>query len=297
MRSWIASASTPPTGRAPAARCTRWRCTSTTCTRSSRPTPPASRCASPAPTTSASTPPSSSCAPGTTRWRPAAEVMLLHVRQQGEAARTAPFPPAVAAAIAQLQAASAGMAPAGARVAADGVARHGRLTPAPHERARAAAPARTAQPRADRRRLGGRGRSGEPRHRLHGRGVAHPPQPPVLGDAQHYFRSVDELPAAPDAAFIAAPNREVPAIAAALARRGAGGFVCFAAGFSETATAEGERLTRELLDERRRAAVLRPQLLRLRQLLRRRRAVAGPGGRPAPRARRRPDLPERHASR
>jgi acetyl-CoA synthetase len=65
--------------------------------------------------------------------------------------------------------------------------------------------------------------------------------------AQPYFRSVDELPAAPDAAFIAAPNREVPAIAAALARRGAGGFVCFAAGFSETATAEGERLTRELL--------------------------------------------------
>jgi acyl-CoA synthetase (NDP forming) len=73
----------------------------------------------------------------------------------------------------------------------------------------------------------------------------HPTRP--SGDAQRYFRSVDELPAAPDAAFVAAPNREVPAIAAALARRGAGGFVCFAAGFSETATAEGERLTRELL--------------------------------------------------
>ena len=66
-------------------------------------------------------------------------------------------------------------------------------------------------------------------------------------DSQHYFRSVDELPHAPDAAFIAAPNREVPAIAAALARRGAGGFVCFAAGFSETGTSDGERLTRELL--------------------------------------------------
>jgi acyl-CoA synthetase (NDP forming) len=65
--------------------------------------------------------------------------------------------------------------------------------------------------------------------------------------AQRYFRSIDELPHAPDATFIAAPNREVPAIAAALARRGAGGFVCFAAGFSETATLEGERLTRELL--------------------------------------------------
>ena len=69
----------------------------------------------------------------------------------------------------------------------------------------------------------------------------------VSSAQQHYFRSVDELPAAPDAAFLAAPNREVPAIVTALARRGAGGFVCFAAGFSETATAEGERLTRELL--------------------------------------------------
>ncbi len=64
---------------------------------------------------------------------------------------------------------------------------------------------------------------------------------------QRYFRSVDELPGPPDAAFIAAPNRAVPAIAAALARRGGGGFVCFAAGFSETATEEGRRLTRELL--------------------------------------------------
>ena len=73
----------------------------------------------------------------------------------------------------------------------------------------------------------------------------HPSRPSSA--AQRYFRSIDELPRAPDATFIAAPNREVPAIAAALARRGAGGFVCFAAGFSETATLEGERLTRELL--------------------------------------------------
>ncbi|MBV8222513.1 MAG: acetate--CoA ligase family protein, partial [Candidatus Eremiobacteraeota bacterium] len=72
----------------------------------------------------------------------------------------------------------------------------------------------------------------------------HPQRPSTA--AQRYFRSVDELPGAPDAAFIAAPNHEVPAIAAALARRGAGGFVCFAAGFSETATEEGRRLTGEL---------------------------------------------------
>jgi acyl-CoA synthetase (NDP forming) len=74
----------------------------------------------------------------------------------------------------------------------------------------------------------------------------HPTRP--SSDAQRYFRSVDELPAAPDAAFIAAPNREVPAIAAALARRGAGGFVCFAAGFSEIAGDEGRRLTQQLLE-------------------------------------------------
>jgi acetyl-CoA synthetase len=63
-----------------------------------------------------------------------------------------------------------------------------------------------------------------------------------------YFRSIEELPAAPDASFVAAPAREVPSIAAGLARRGAGGFVCFASGFSETATDEGRRLTAALVD-------------------------------------------------
>ncbi|HEV7137077.1 MAG TPA: acetate--CoA ligase family protein [Steroidobacteraceae bacterium] len=72
----------------------------------------------------------------------------------------------------------------------------------------------------------------------------HPSRPSSA--ESRYFRSVDELPEAPDAAFIAAPNHEVPAIAAALARRGAGGFVCFAAGFSETGTPEGMRLASAL---------------------------------------------------
>jgi acyl-CoA synthetase (NDP forming) len=62
-----------------------------------------------------------------------------------------------------------------------------------------------------------------------------------------YFRSIDELPGAPDASFVAAPAREVPGIASALAQRGAGGFVCFAAGFSEAGTDEGRRLTSELI--------------------------------------------------
>jgi acyl-CoA synthetase (NDP forming) len=71
------------------------------------------------------------------------------------------------------------------------------------------------------------------------------PTRPSTPEAQ-YFRAVEELPDAPDAAFIAAPNYEVPKIAAALAHRGAGGFVCFAAGFSETGTPEGESLTAQL---------------------------------------------------
>jgi acyl-CoA thioester hydrolase len=41
-----------------------------------------------------------------------AEVMLLHVRQQGDAVATAPFPPAVSTALGELQAASAAL-PAG----------------------------------------------------------------------------------------------------------------------------------------------------------------------------------------
>ena len=62
-----------------------------------------------------------------------------------------------------------------------------------------------------------------------------------------YFRSIDELPGSPDATFVAAPNTEVPTIAQALVRCEAGGFVCFAAGFSETATDQGNQLTRDLV--------------------------------------------------
>jgi acyl-CoA synthetase (NDP forming) len=72
------------------------------------------------------------------------------------------------------------------------------------------------------------------------------PKRPSTADVK-YYRSIDELPGAPDASFVAAPAREVPKIAADLARRGAGGFVCFAAGFSETGTEEGRRLTSELV--------------------------------------------------
>ena len=71
------------------------------------------------------------------------------------------------------------------------------------------------------------------------------PTRPSTPDAP-YYRSVAELPEVPDAAFVAVPKGEVPPVAAALAARGAGGFVCFAAGFSETGTDEGRALTAEL---------------------------------------------------
>jgi acetate---CoA ligase (ADP-forming) len=64
--------------------------------------------------------------------------------------------------------------------------------------------------------------------------------------ATPYYRSIAELPGIPDAAFIAVPNHEAPSVAGALAARAAGGFVCFSAGFSETGTEPGHRLTREL---------------------------------------------------
>jgi acetyl-CoA synthetase len=56
------------------------------------------------------------------------------------------------------------------------------------------------------------------------------------------------LPGAPDAAFLAVPNTQAPAVAGALAARGCGGFVCFTAGFSETGSESGHRLTQDLLN-------------------------------------------------
>ena len=61
-----------------------------------------------------------------------------------------------------------------------------------------------------------------------------------------YYRSVADLPGIPDAAFLAVPNHQVPGVAGALAARGAGGIVCFTAGFSETGTETGQRLTVDL---------------------------------------------------
>jgi len=72
----------------------------------------------------------------------------------------------------------------------------------------------------------------------------HPNRPDTA--STRYYRSIAELPGAPDAAFIAAPKAEAVSSAAALSARGVGGFVCFASGFSETGTAAGAALTAEL---------------------------------------------------
>jgi acyl-CoA synthetase (NDP forming) len=64
-----------------------------------------------------------------------------------------------------------------------------------------------------------------------------------------YYRSIADLPGIPDAAFLAVPNHEAPSVAGALAVNGAGGFVCFTAGFSETGTDLGHRLNRDLADQ------------------------------------------------
>jgi acetyl-CoA synthetase len=63
-----------------------------------------------------------------------------------------------------------------------------------------------------------------------------------------YYRSVDELPGSPDQAFIAVPARDVAGVAAALERRHAGGFVCFASGFSELNSDAGRALTAALVE-------------------------------------------------
>ena len=61
------------------------------------------------------------------------------------------------------------------------------------------------------------------------------------------FARVEDLPTAPDAAFLAVPREATVAVVRALAAAGAGGCVCYAAGFAE-AGAEGEVLEGELVE-------------------------------------------------
>ena len=120
----------------------------------------------------------------------------------------------------------------------------------------------------------------------------HPTRPST--PAARYFRSVGDLPGPPDAAFIAVPAPEVASVAAGLATLGAGGFVCFSAGFSETGTEVGVRLTRDLDSAAHDLPFFGPNCYGFVNFFDRAALLAGPAGRPAHRARRRAHLPERH---
>jgi acetyl-CoA synthetase len=75
------------------------------------------------------------------------------------------------------------------------------------------------------------------------------------------FASVDDLPGAPDAAFIAVPREQTVGVVADCARRGCGGVVCYASGFAEVDAgidAEGTRLQRELVAAAGQMALLGP---------------------------------------
>lgn len=61
------------------------------------------------------------------------------------------------------------------------------------------------------------------------------------------YRSVDELPAPPDAAFIGVRRELAVEMTRALAARGVGGVVCYASGFSESG-ADGETLQQALVE-------------------------------------------------
>ncbi len=76
----------------------------------------------------------------------------------------------------------------------------------------------------------------------------HPTKDDVAGVKA--YRSVAELPAAPDAAFVGVNRFLTLDIIRELAARGAGGAICFAAGFLEAGSddADGERLQRELIE-------------------------------------------------
>jgi acetyl-CoA synthetase len=76
----------------------------------------------------------------------------------------------------------------------------------------------------------------------------HPTLESVLG--RRCYRSVDELPAAPDAAFIGVNRLLTVDIVRALSARGAGGAVCYASGFSEAVAelADGITLQQALVE-------------------------------------------------
>ncbi|MDZ7841858.1 MAG: acetate--CoA ligase family protein [Gammaproteobacteria bacterium] len=80
------------------------------------------------------------------------------------------------------------------------------------------------------------------------------------------YRSVAELPEAPDASFIAVPRESVPGLVEALAARGGGGVVCFSSGFAETG-GEGAVLQRRLVEAAGDMAIVGPNCYGILNLL------------------------------
>ncbi|MFT5193906.1 MAG: acyl-CoA synthetase (NDP forming) [Cellvibrionaceae bacterium] len=72
------------------------------------------------------------------------------------------------------------------------------------------------------------------------------------------FPNVASLPAAPDAVFIGVKRELTPGVVAELSQMGAGGAVCFAAGFAETGEPVGLALHQELLDSMGDMAIVGP---------------------------------------
>jgi acyl-CoA synthetase (NDP forming) len=100
---------------------------------------------------------------------------------------------------------------------------------------------------------------------------------------QPCFPSVAALPEPPDAVFLAVPRAEVVETVGALARRGAGGVVCYSAGFAETGNA-GAALERDLVAAAGELAFIGPNCLGMLNYVRR--ALLWPfdhGGRPVER--------------
>ena len=73
----------------------------------------------------------------------------------------------------------------------------------------------------------------------------------------HCFKSVFELPAPPDASFVAVPSKYVSNIINDLAKIGAGGAVCYSAGFGEMGI-EGKLLETELISIAQNMAIIGP---------------------------------------
>jgi acetyl-CoA synthetase len=69
----------------------------------------------------------------------------------------------------------------------------------------------------------------------------------VNPNREGFYKSVEELPSSPDAAFIVVPNHAVTPVVNSLNNIDAGGYVCFSAGFGELQTKEGDKLEEDLL--------------------------------------------------